>query len=253
MAAAIQRHYRDIDDRQLHYRSAGDPSRPTLVLFHQSPSHSAMYEPLMAELADDFYLLAPDSPGFGESDPLPDGGFDLASVAILMATWLNSVAPGPCFLFGHHTGASIAVELAATVPGLARAMALSGPPLLNDAQRESLPALAAMPAADGEGSHISALWRRLREKDATVPLSISERELRSALRAGPLWEASYRAVAAHDFEQRLASIDCPVLVYAGSEDPLYGSVDPTVAALSNGRRADLPGGERTYWVVGIRY
>ena len=55
---------------QLHYRQAGNPEGPALLLLHQAPSHSAMYEALMAELEDEYYLLAPDLPGFAVTERL---------------------------------------------------------------------------------------------------------------------------------------------------------------------------------------
>lgn len=246
MTAQVARHYAEVDGRQVHYRSAGDPSLPTLVLFHQSPSHSAMYEVLMETLAGDYHSLAPDSPGFGRSDSLACGCFDIEAVARHLQGWLYQVVSDPCLLFGHHTGAAIAVQLEHSFPGTAKALALSGPTLLDDAQRESLPGLATLEAPAEDGSHISDLWRRLRAKDPTVPYHISERELASALAAGPLYEASYRAVTEQDFAGQLPTLDCPVLVFAGDADPLYGAVEPSLQLLKHGTRAELAGGERTY-------
>ena len=62
--------YAQLDAGQLHYRYAGDPDNPTLVLLHQTPSTSAMYIPLMTVLAENYYLLAPDTPGLAAAKPL---------------------------------------------------------------------------------------------------------------------------------------------------------------------------------------
>ena len=53
------------------YREAGDPTNPKLVLLHGFPSSSHQYRNLVPSLADSFHVLAPDYPGFGDSD-LPD-------------------------------------------------------------------------------------------------------------------------------------------------------------------------------------
>jgi len=53
------------------YREAGDPANPKLVLLHGFPSSSHQYRNLIPSLADSFHVLAPDYPGFGDSD-LPD-------------------------------------------------------------------------------------------------------------------------------------------------------------------------------------
>jgi pimeloyl-ACP methyl ester carboxylesterase len=63
----------DIEGLNVFYREAGDPKNPALVLLHGFPSSSHMYRNLMEKLADKFYLIAPDYPGFGNTDsPSPD-------------------------------------------------------------------------------------------------------------------------------------------------------------------------------------
>jgi len=53
------------------YREAGDPQRPKIVLLHGFPSSSHQYRDLVPALATDFHVIAPDYPGFGNSD-MPD-------------------------------------------------------------------------------------------------------------------------------------------------------------------------------------
>ena len=55
------------------YREAGDPASPALLLLHGFPASSFMYRHLLAVLADRFHLVAPDYPGFDNSEaPDPD-------------------------------------------------------------------------------------------------------------------------------------------------------------------------------------
>ena len=243
-----RRAYVDIDGRQVHYRWAGNTSHPPLVLLHQSPSSSAMYEPLMDCLADRFYLLAPDTPGFGGSDGLPGALCDLTidDYAAAIHALLDRLDVLPCYLFGHHTGAAIAVAMEHVFPGSARAMALSGPTLLDEDLKRELPLRASTIALEKDGSHLQAMWERIRQKDPVAPLALSQREMQSAFSSGDSYEASYRAVAQQDFVKQLASVACPALVFAGGEDPLHHAVAPTVACLRSGVAAELSGGERTY-------
>ena len=104
--------------------------------------------------------------------------------------------------------------------GTAQAMALSGPTLLSDEQKIALPQLAGPLPADARGSHVQALWQRLRDKDPEAPLPLTQRELLSALACGASYQASYQAVTRQDFANQLPAIACPVLVFAGDEDPL---------------------------------
>ncbi len=57
-----------IDGLNIFYREAGTPGNPVLLLLHGYPSSSFMYRDLIANLADQFHLIAPDYPGFGNSD-----------------------------------------------------------------------------------------------------------------------------------------------------------------------------------------
>ncbi|MDQ3908998.1 MAG: alpha/beta hydrolase [Thermoproteota archaeon] len=55
------------------YREAGDPSNPKLLLLHGFPASSHQYRNLISALSDRFHIIAPDYPGFGNSDmPSPD-------------------------------------------------------------------------------------------------------------------------------------------------------------------------------------
>jgi pimeloyl-ACP methyl ester carboxylesterase len=56
-----------IDGLEVFYREAGDPANPTLLLLHGFPSSSHMFRNLIAELSDDYHLVAPDHIGFGRS------------------------------------------------------------------------------------------------------------------------------------------------------------------------------------------
>ena len=242
----VRRAYASVGDSQLHYRYAGSPDRPVLVLLHQSPSHSAMYEALMAELDGDFFLLAPDLPGFGNSDPLPLDEPEVADYCAVLQTWLASLEIDSYGVFGHHMGAALAACLARLDSDKVSAVALSGPTLMDDAMRESLPGRAApfRPAESGE--HLIGMWQRMRGKDGGAPLSLSLRETLSALAAGEQYPTSYRAVAAQDYAADLAALQQPTLVFAGERDILAAAVEPTLALLQNGTRGELAGGEGGY-------
>lgn len=62
----------DIGGIGIAYREAGNPANPTIVLLHGFPSSSHQYRKVLNQLADDYHLIAPDYPGFGNSDyPAP--------------------------------------------------------------------------------------------------------------------------------------------------------------------------------------
>jgi pimeloyl-ACP methyl ester carboxylesterase len=53
------------------YREAGPKDAPTIVLLHGYPSSSRMFDGLIPLLAGRYHLIAPDYPGFGQSDAPP--------------------------------------------------------------------------------------------------------------------------------------------------------------------------------------
>lgn len=66
-------HYRTstVDGIKIFYREAGSPTAPTVLLLHGFPTSSHMFRNLIPELADRYHVIAPDYPGYGQSD-MPD-------------------------------------------------------------------------------------------------------------------------------------------------------------------------------------
>ena len=58
----------DVDGVKVFYREAGRQGAPKLLLLHGFPSSSHMFRDLIPKLADRFHIVAPDLPGFGQSD-----------------------------------------------------------------------------------------------------------------------------------------------------------------------------------------
>ena len=58
----------DVDGLKLFYREAGAADALSLLLLHGFPSSSHMFRDLIPLLADRFHVVAPDLPGFGQSD-----------------------------------------------------------------------------------------------------------------------------------------------------------------------------------------
>src|SRR5690606_15427057 len=60
-----------VDGLEVFYREAGRAGDPVLLLLHGFPSSSHMFRDLIPLLADRFHLIAPDLPGFGQTQLLP--------------------------------------------------------------------------------------------------------------------------------------------------------------------------------------
>jgi pimeloyl-ACP methyl ester carboxylesterase len=73
--SAIEYRSANVDGLKIFYREAGAADAPALLLLHGFPSSSHMFRDLIPLLADRFHIIAPDLPGFGQSDMPARGKF----------------------------------------------------------------------------------------------------------------------------------------------------------------------------------
>ena len=235
----ISKRYIDTASGQMHLREAGRSNPKPLLLLHQTPSSGVMFESLMGCLANEYWLIAPDLPGFGAS-ALDGQTMSVALWANALMEMLAQLGISQCAIFGHHTGAAVAVQLASQEPGLCEKLLLSGPPLISLEVQQKL--LANLPSQDmmESGEFLLAAWQRLRQKDVAAPLALALRELISSLALRDRYEEAYRAVFEQDFAGQLATIGCPILLMAGEHDSLRASLEPAVALVQTGRSILIP-------------
>src|SRR6202012_4464041 len=65
-----------VGDVDVFYREAGPKTAPTILLLHGYPTSSHMFRDLISRLSDQFHLVAPDLPGFGQTKAPSRGQFD---------------------------------------------------------------------------------------------------------------------------------------------------------------------------------
>src|SRR5271155_5419757 len=68
-------HRATVDGVGIFYREAGPKSAPTIVLLHGFPSSSREFDTFIPLLATRYHLIAPDFPGFGQSDAPPPSSY----------------------------------------------------------------------------------------------------------------------------------------------------------------------------------
>jgi pimeloyl-ACP methyl ester carboxylesterase len=115
------RGYVSTDWGQLHYRASGPDPRdggPVVVLFHESPRSSLVYEPIMAELGTHLTAFAFDTFGFGLSDSAPVGASVPEHGAMLLQA-IDMLGIGTFTPVGMKTGATLA-SMIATLAGTVR-------------------------------------------------------------------------------------------------------------------------------------
>jgi pimeloyl-ACP methyl ester carboxylesterase len=101
---------------ELSFVTAGDPSSPALLLQHGFPSSADTFRDVIPGLARVAHVIAPDLPGYGESDPLPAPSFAAFGEAI--SELLGALEVGPRFIYLHDWGAPVGVQIAMQAPEL---------------------------------------------------------------------------------------------------------------------------------------
>ncbi len=107
-----------VEGLNIFYREAGPRDAPAVMLLHGFPSSSHMFRNLIPLLADQYHVIAPDFPGYGESSAPSADDFDysferLASVTEKFTEKLNLSSYA---LYLSDIGASVGFRLAVMHP-----------------------------------------------------------------------------------------------------------------------------------------
>jgi pimeloyl-ACP methyl ester carboxylesterase len=114
----VRHHAVYVDGLRVAYREAGPRHAPTLLLLHGFPSSSFMFRELMPRLADRWHVIAPDYPGFGDSDFPPAGEYEYSFAQLTRTLDKFTVALGLTryALYLQDYGAPIGLRLAIAHP-----------------------------------------------------------------------------------------------------------------------------------------
>jgi pimeloyl-ACP methyl ester carboxylesterase len=97
---------------------------PPLVFVHGAGEDGRVWRPQLADLADEFTVVAWDEPGAGRSSDLP-AGFGLADYADCLAELIEGLALGPAHVAGLSWGGTVALELYRRRPTVVRTLVLA--------------------------------------------------------------------------------------------------------------------------------
>src|SRR5262247_4291123 len=111
LATAVRMHHRtiEVDGLDIFYREGGDRTNPTILLLHGFPTSSHMFRNLIPALADEFHLVAPDYPGFGQSSAPSVGQFDYTfdKLADVVETFTQQIGLKNYALYVQDYGAPV--------------------------------------------------------------------------------------------------------------------------------------------------
>lgn len=233
----VYRAFEYFDGMEIHYRHAGDAAAPVLLCLHASPVSSVALVPLVSALGRSFRVLAPDTLGNGDSrGPIPRAP-DIGFYADVCARFLERRGVDRCAVYGTHTGASIAMELARRGGVTIDRLILDGVGLYDAGfQREILENYIPEFRADASGAYLIELWSMLRDmylfwpwfsrraasrRDVDLPPPhVMHLRFVEVLKAYDTFGRSYKAAFRFDKRAVLAELEVPVLVTSVEQDML---------------------------------
>ena len=240
-------------------RRAG--SGPPVALLHESPRSSAAFIPMIEALAERFTVIAPDTPGYGGSDPLALHRPQIADYADALREVVDALGLERVALFGRHTGAAIAIEFANLFPERVSGIVLDGCPAFTPEETEELAAGYLPPFRPvWDGSHVAWLWSRVRDQLTFFPWyrqgpasrlaidmpkpSVLNRIATDLLLAGDGYRVAYEAAFRYDGAAAAAMARVPAHYMATETDVLLSHLDRLPDLPANARIHRLTDAER---------
>ena len=213
---SVRRRFVDTRAGQVHIRLAEpeNSARVPVMLLHMSPVSSRNFVPQLERLGADRLAFAVDIPGFGESEAPPKLP-SIGDLADIMTDVIKEVGGGePIDLMGDHTGAVIAIDLAARYPELIRKVALNTVPYFGAEARAERVAHSAYTEPAEDGAHLASRWQSMaRLYGPYMDMRAVETNFVEALRGGPFGHWGHHAVFSYDMDPVLPKITQPVLVF----------------------------------------
>jgi len=262
MTTRIERRYVTAGNRQVHYRVCGQG--PAVVLLHDSPRSSRLHTPTMKMLASRFRVFALDTAGYGNSDPLPGSDLTIPAFADALGEALAALGLEEAPLYATHTGAKIALALAAR-GGRMPLLVLDGLSIPDTLATEEFIAAYMRPfRPDENGAYLAAEWVHVRDMLRWFPWFSHEAQSRMAMdppgpawmedygidlfSAGPHYSDAYAAAMRWHAGEALLAVKVPTLVAAKSDDVLYGFLDKVPVDQNPALSVERLGADRDEWL-----
>jgi pimeloyl-ACP methyl ester carboxylesterase len=218
--------------RMFYRTSPGPASRndgPPVVLVHGLVISSRYMEPLAAALGAHFRVLAPDLPGFGESDK-PARPVALAGLADALSDWLESLEIERAMFVGNSFGCQVLAEFAVRHPHMTDRLVMQGPTV--DPEARNL---------------LIQIWRDLKN-GRIEPGNVGRIARIDYAKANVATIcATMRFMMKDEIERKLPAIVAPILIVNGTRDPVVplAWAKRAAALLRHGRLVLVEGATHT--------
>lgn len=193
-----------------------------------------------------FRVIAPDLPGFGNSDPAPFvpaiEDWAASVVAVLDALGLRAA-----HVLGHHTGGLVATEVAVQYPERVEKLIINGPlPMSDEMRRKRLDRCKATEVGfvyDANGAHLQNTFD-VRVKfygEGFKPEDITRYVVEKFQGRAPFW-IGHHAAFLYDHGTALAKITVPALILTNTGDLIYSEAKEARAIRPDFAYTELEGG-----------
>jgi len=108
-----------VEGIDIFYREAGPLKAPAILLLHGFPSSSHMYRDLIDRLSDEFHLIAPDYPGFGNSGSpsVDEFEYTFENLSVVMEKFSRTIGLGKFSLYMQDYVGPVGFRIASRNPG----------------------------------------------------------------------------------------------------------------------------------------
>jgi haloalkane dehalogenase len=230
----------------LAYREAGRQSDPAVLLVHGYPESSYMWHAALPALAAaGWRALAPDLPGYGDSEPGASGSWEAHVEAL--ARFVEELEPGPVALVTHDWGVMIGLRWACEHPGGASALVISDGGFFSDRKWHDVANVMRTPedgerlirayTKDGFGAALRAVSRGMSEQALADYWKAFADDRRRLAQLELYRSGDFEKLV--PFEGRVAALHLPALIVWGRQDRFAG------VAMAQRFHEELPGSELT--------
>lgn len=231
--------YADTSLGQLHYAEEG--AGETIICLHQTPRSWDEFREVMPILSKHYRVIAMDMYGFGQSAKIA-GTQHIEDFSAGVIALMNELKIDQCHILGHHTGALVAFDAAATYKERFISLLISSMPFTDAKYRQI------HEQGDGvddseiseTGLHLVENWAKRYKFYPKNRPDILNRFIHDSLNFGVNAVDGHLACSKYVIEEKLTEVEIPVLILGASDDPFsYPAIEPTRNGLINAEKLEV--------------
>ena len=241
---SIQKNHIQLFGRPFFYRETGEG--PLLLLLHPSPSHSGSMEPLMQLLGTHFRVIAPDTPGYGQSASLDPAPETIEGYLPFIEQLVAHLQAARILLYGTATGAQLAIAYALAHPEKIGHLFLDNVAHFEeDVRNQLLQQYFISLEPENDGSHLTRLRQMVEQSclffpwfstdandriaDSLPPAAVIQQLVEEYLIAGADYARAYRAAILHERAEKVQQLKVPTVIFRWQGSPILRYMDQLLA------------------------